>query len=205
VRALFKDAVLVLVAEDDDERAHVRDFLDANEGHVFALEQRHDRAIVMSDLGAREDACREPINIGSRVTNRDFALISNFAATPFELDGRCYASIEGFWQSLRFPDDVDRVRVAALSGVAAKRAGAQTPWGVTFAYDGASIAVGRPDHWRLMERACEAKFAQNARAGRALLTTGSRPLTHRVRVDSQSIPGVIMAGIWMRVRERMRS
>jgi predicted NAD-dependent protein-ADP-ribosyltransferase YbiA (DUF1768 family) len=150
-----------------------------------------------------EESSSEPIDIGSRVVNRDHALISNFAATPFQLDGRRYPSVEGFWQSLRFPDEADRARVAALSGTAAKRAGRSSHWGTTFDYDGTRIAVGHADHWNLMERACEAKFAQNPRASRALLATGVRPLRHRAGIDSRSIPGVVMAGIWMRVRARM--
>jgi predicted NAD-dependent protein-ADP-ribosyltransferase YbiA (DUF1768 family) len=56
-----------------------------------------------------------------------------------------------------------------------------------------------------MERACRAKFEQNAEARAALLATGDRPLTHVVRRDSTTIPGVIMAQIWMRIRKRTRS
>jgi hypothetical protein len=55
-----------------------------------------------------------------------------------------------------------------------------------------------------MERACAAKFEQHAQARRALLATGERPLTHKVRPDSRTIPGVILADIWMRLRERLR-
>ena len=55
-----------------------------------------------------------------------------------------------------------------------------------------------------MERACRAKFEQNAEARAALLATGERPLTHIVRRDSKSIPGVVMADIWMRIREGLR-
>jgi hypothetical protein len=54
-----------------------------------------------------------------------------------------------------------------------------------------------------MERACTAKFEQNAKAREALLATAKRPLVHQVRPDSQTIPGVIMAEIWTRIRERL--
>jgi predicted NAD-dependent protein-ADP-ribosyltransferase YbiA (DUF1768 family) len=53
-----------------------------------------------------------------------------------------------------------------------------------------------------MRRACEAKFAQHEGARTALLDTGERWLTHRVRKDSRTIPGAIMADIWMRIREQ---
>jgi hypothetical protein len=55
-----------------------------------------------------------------------------------------------------------------------------------------------------MERACEAKFRQHAVAQAGLLSTGARPFIHRMRHDSRSIPGIIMADIWMRIRNRLR-
>jgi hypothetical protein len=55
-----------------------------------------------------------------------------------------------------------------------------------------------------MERACAAKFEQHGPARGALLATGQRPLTHKVRPDSRMIPGVILADIWMRLRDRLR-
>jgi hypothetical protein len=66
------------------------------------------------------------------------------------------------------------------------------------------VVVGTRAHWDLMERACRAKFAQNEGARAALLATGTRPLTHVTRHDSRSIPGVIMAGIWMRIRRGLQ-
>jgi hypothetical protein len=46
-----------------------------------------------------------------------------------------------------------------------------------------------------------AKFQQNDLARTALVATGNRPLVHQVRRDSKTIPGVIMAEIWMKIRE----
>ncbi len=40
----------------------------------------------------------------------DLGLLSNFAATPFEFHGRRYASLEGFWQSLLYPEGPDDPR-----------------------------------------------------------------------------------------------
>jgi len=71
-------------------------------------------------------------------------------------------------------------------------------------YAGEEIAVGTYAHWQLMRRACAAKFRQNDDARAALLATGERPLVHRVRPDSRSIPGVVMADIWMALRTRLR-
>jgi hypothetical protein len=204
MRALLKKSVLVFVASEPEESASFDALLAQRRGHVFELVGNNDEALVFRDLGPRSDACREPINIGSRVENPQHAIISNFAATPFVLDDFPYASVEGFWQSLRFPNASDRRRIAELSGGTAKRAGDALPWGVTVCYEGETIAVGRPEHWKLMERACEAKFRQHAVAQAGLLSTGARPLVHRMRHDSRSIPGIIMADIWMRIRDRLR-
>ena len=80
-------------------------------------------------------------------------MIANFATTPFELDGVRYASVEAFWQSLRFPVE-ERARIAAMDGALAKRASAEQPYGSHVLYAGKAVAVGTWDHWQLMRRAC---------------------------------------------------
>lgn len=160
------------------------------------------RAIRLHALGPAADACREPINITSKVA-KPFDLISNFAHTPFILDGESYASIEGFWQGLKFPEEADRRRLAALHGSKAKDDGFRAPAADVILYRDDVVRVGTWDHWRLMERATLAKFTQVERAREALLSTGARPLTHQIGRDSRTIPGVIMADIWMRVRSQL--
>src|SRR5689334_1921367 len=34
----------------------------------------------------------------------ELGLLSNFAATPFEFRGKHYASVEGFWQMMKYPE-----------------------------------------------------------------------------------------------------
>jgi len=67
----------------------------------------------------------------------------------------------------------------------------------------AVVRVGTHEHWALMQEACWAKFTQHEEAQRALLGTGTRPLIHRTRRDSRTIPGALMADIWMRIRTRL--
>ena len=156
-------------------------------------------------MPSRTAAEPEPINIVFDDTPLPLRLISNLAETPFELDGHRYGSVEAFWQGLKFPHEAERAEIAGLAGHAAKIAGDTAPKGGVIIFDGADIETGSPDHWALMERACRAKFAQYAPARDALLSTGERPLEHRVRVDSRTIPGVIMADIWTRIRADLRA
>lgn len=203
MKTLLKADALILVPEGETEALDVALWKQSRDGHVFLVAQSNGTGLVLRDLGPQADACREPINVTSMSRDPQVKLISNFAPTPFELDGLSYASVEGFWQGLKF-DGLERREVARLAGGAARGAGRKKEYGATVRYQGQAIAVGTWAHWALMERACAAKFSQNAEARAALLATGGRPLTHRVKHDSRTIPGVIMAEIWMQIRARLQ-
>ena len=203
MRVVFKAGLLILVPETDVERDGLATWKAAHSGHVLHAANNPGSGLSLSDLGPRPQACREPINVVSSSQHPAARLISNFAATPFRLDGRSYACIEAFWQSLKFEEGPERECVASLDGLAARGARPKCSEGNTIAYGGHEVTVGTWEHWQLMERACWAKFTQNEDARQALLSTAGRPLTHRTRRDSRSIPGVIMAEIWMRIRDRL--
>jgi len=205
MKALLKKGVIVLLPEEDDDPETFAAWREAATEHVFVLRTQARGGTVLHDLGPREEACREPLNIGYRSSDWRIKLISNFAPTPFELDGRVYASVEGFWQGLKFPAASDRRRIAELYAGTAKRAGEAAVPSETFEYEGARIYPGTHSHWNLMERACWAKFSQDEDARSALLATGARPITHVMRRDSTTIPGAIMSEIWMRIRKRLTS
>ena len=122
MKALLKHGVIVLVPEAEDEPETFAAWRDAATDHVFVLRAQARGGTVLHDLGPREEACHEPLNVRYRSPDWRIRLISNFAPTPFELDGRVYASVEGFWQGLKFPSAADRRRIAELSAGAAKRA-----------------------------------------------------------------------------------
>ena len=205
MKVSVKNGQIILV---DDGGAEIRTgqaimaALRALDGHAIDVQVRSEVCIVLEDLGPREEACREPINI-TRNADRRYVAISNLYPTPFALDDELYGSVEGFWQSLKCESVARRRQVAALSGIDAKKAAGKAPLAATFEYMGETVRTGTYAHWALMERACTAKFEQDSRARAALLATGNRPLTHIVRGDSRTIPGVIMASIWMRVRKRI--
>jgi predicted NAD-dependent protein-ADP-ribosyltransferase YbiA (DUF1768 family) len=194
----------LVLRPDGDGDASLASWGAQHAGQVFRLRATNDGTVRLHAIGPEDEACRVPINITSRSPG-ELKLISNFAAAHFTLDGLDYASVEGFWQGLKFPDDADRRRLAALVGSKAKDAGYHAPKLDGFTYAGATVRVGTWDHWQLMEKACLAKFEQCEAPRAALLSTGRRPLVHQVKPDSRSIPGVIMADIWMRIRAGLQA
>lgn len=205
MRVMLNDRLLILAPESAAERSALSEWKSQAVDCVFAPQSTTGDGLALSNLGSRADVCREPINVTSRHPDPAIRLISNFAETPFELDGRQYRTVEGFWQSMRWDTEAERAMVAQLTGLQAKKISHTRPFNVTTVYESETIAVGTWRHWQLMVQANRAKFEQNADAREALLSTGDRPLEHRVRKDSRSIPGVVMAEIWMRVRKELRS
>lgn len=135
----------------------------------------------------------------------ELGLLSNFAATPFEFHGNRYASLEGFWQMMKFPEGPDDPRakfpdikwsferntVAQMTGFDAKRAGdvgsrnmqkMGIDW-VTFEGKQMPYKPKEPgEHYRLIEEATRAKIEQNPEVKRVLLATGDlilRPDHHQ--------------------------
>lgn len=198
----LRNDVIGLSAETDAER-EICALLMAADRHVFQLHCATDRGFALAELGPEDDACRAPLNITQSVEAR-FQPVSNLAHTPFDLDGARYASIEGFWQGLKFDDPKQRARIARLWGAEAREAGKPAGQPPAFPYGGEGVAAGSPEHRNLMRRACAAKFDQHDGARAALLATGRRWLTHRTRRDSRTIPGAIMAQIWMDLRTALQ-
>jgi N-glycosidase YbiA len=202
MRVILKPGMLILAPETDGDRDVFSVWCERMKGHVFHFAGGSG---AFRDLGPLEEACHESINIVFDQVEERWRPISNLAHTPFVLRGMTYASVEGFWQGLKFEGGADRARVAALWGKPAKQAARGAPELERFAYDGRSYVVGGPEHRSLMLQACRAKFDQHGGAREALLATGNRPLTHQVRRDSKTIPGVVMADIWTRIRAGLRN
>ncbi len=47
----------------------------------------------------------------------ELGILSNFAATPFVLHGKRYASVEGFWQMMLYPEGAGDARAQDASVV----------------------------------------------------------------------------------------
>ena len=126
----------------------------------------------------------------------ELGLLSNFAATPFIFQGQHYASLEGFWQMMKYPEGpadpratfpglrwtYTRRQVAELTGFEAKRAGTlgeenMRTMGIDWvSFEGRRFAY-KPaipgEHYRLIVAATWAKVRQNPEVRRVLLATGS--------------------------------
>ncbi len=126
----------------------------------------------------------------------ELGLLSNFAPTPFTFHGKRYASLEGFWQMMKYPEGTNdpratfpglewkytRDEVAQFTSFAAKHAGdlAETnmkKMGITWVtFEGRRIEY-RPakpgTHYELIVAATREKVRQNPDVKRVLLETGN--------------------------------
>jgi predicted NAD-dependent protein-ADP-ribosyltransferase YbiA (DUF1768 family) len=125
----------------------------------------------------------------------ELGILSNFAATPFTLRGKRYASVEGFWQMMLYPEGPNdprarasgivwphtREEVARMTAFDAKNAGTAAEenmrtmgidWvtfeGKRFPYRSKKTGV----HYRLILEAMRAKLEQNVPVQQILLSTG---------------------------------
>ena len=157
------------------------------------------------------------LNIASYSDNWRAQLLSSFAHTPFSLWCGAreirFASVEGFWQGLKFPQgSAERERIFALWGLAAKRAGEKASPGEAIEFCGERVAIGGPRHHELAEKAMRAKLMQNADVRRALLATADLRLTHELVdesgspvPDSLTLPAAVFCAIWTKLRDEALS
>ncbi|MFZ1700113.1 MAG: NADAR family protein [Pyrinomonadaceae bacterium] len=153
----------------------------------------------------------------------ELGILSNFAATPFEMDGKRYASVEGFWQMMLYPEGPDderardkrvtwkytREQVAQMTGFEAKSAGTLAEenmkalgidWvtynGKRFPYRSATPG----EHYRLILAAMRAKADQNPEVKRILLATGDLILKPDHHGENNPPPEWKYYEIWMQIR-----
>jgi len=154
----------------------------------------------------------------------ELGILSNFAATPFTLHGVRYASVEGFWQMMLYPEGPHdprtaaqyphtRAEVAQMTAFAAKAAGDAgeanmrklgIDW-VTF--EGRRMpyrSMTRGEHYRLIVEAMRAKLDQNPKVRQALLSTGNLILLPDHIQEPNAPPEWAYFQIWMEVRKTIR-
>lgn len=125
----------------------------------------------------------------------ELGLLSNFAPTPFTFRGKRYASLEGFWQMMLYPEGPDdprakfsgivwkhtRDEVAQMTAFVAKDAGTIAEenmakmgigW-VTFERKRIEYRPAKPGaHYDLIVAATKEKVRQNPEVSKVLLSTG---------------------------------
>jgi len=125
----------------------------------------------------------------------ELGLLSNFTPTPFSFRGQRYASLEGFWQMMKYPENTNDARatfpglhwaytreeVAQLTSFAAKKAGSLAEanmkqmgitW-VTFEGERMEYRSAVPGaHYHLIVAATWEKVRQNPDVKKVLLATG---------------------------------
>src|ERR1041385_541945 len=141
----------------------------------------------------------------------ELGLLSNFAPTPFTFRGHRYASLEGFWQMMLYPENekdpraqypglkwkYTREQVAGMTSFEAKKAGdlaeenmrkMNIDWvsfeGRHFVYQ----SPGRGEHYRLIVAATREKVKQNPEVQRVLLSTGDLVLRPDHRQEPNAPP-----------------
>lgn len=152
-----------------------------------------------------------PINVASNSENPTEALLSNLAHTPFSLDSREYASVEAFWQWLKYSNEEERKRIATLSGIESKKIWNNGDNVGEFEYNGETYIVWSDEHQDLMRRAIRAKLEQNSNVLSLLLATGNTPIIHDPKKkdgssypDSKTIPWRMFSEILMKIRWDMK-
>jgi phosphoserine phosphatase/predicted NAD-dependent protein-ADP-ribosyltransferase YbiA (DUF1768 family) len=155
----------------------------------------------------------------------DLGILSNFAATPFILDGKSYASVEGFWQMMFYPEnDLDprsqigewqytRDHVANMTGFEAKNAGKKAKEicekkGIDWiSYQGKKIYYKGADqekHYELIYRAMMAKLEQNPDVKKILLFTGNLKLKPDHKQPPDKTKAYDYHLIWMDIRKKIK-
>jgi hypothetical protein len=120
----------------------------------------------------------------------ELGILSNFAATAFTLDGERYASVEGFWQMMKFPEGPDdprakipdftwpatRAQVGLMVAFDAKHMGdvgsdAMKRLGINYVtYRGKQLIYHTPEkgeHYQTIFAAMKAKLAANPEVRRS--------------------------------------
>jgi len=156
----------------------------------------------------------------------ELGILSNFAATPFTYRGKRYASVEGFWQMMLYPEGPRDLRahargvtwthtreeVARMTAFEAKDAGTSAEanmakmgigW-VTFEGLRMPYRSKQPgEHYRLIVAAMRAKLEQNPKVREILLRTGDLILRPDHIEEPDPPPEWRYYRIWMEIRSEI--
>ena len=153
--------------------------------------------------------------------------LSNFEPSPFMLDGETYGSIEGLWQSMKYPENQNdernhpsvvwphsRRQVMAMSSFEAKNAGTlasqnMKKLGIKWVtYKGQKIEYGGADqdkHYDIILRASRAKLQAHPQIKEILMSTGDLKLLPDHKTSPDSPPAYHYYDIYMKLRSEFQT
>ena len=157
----------------------------------------------------------------------ELGLLSNFAATPFVFHGRSYASLEGFWQMMKYPDGPadpratfpgitwqhTREEVGRMVGMEAKAAGDPATanmkaMGIDWvSFEGRQMPYWtqeKGEHYALIVEATWEKVRQNRNVREVLLSTGDLILRPDHHQAADAPPAWRYCEILMTIRSELR-
>ncbi len=158
----------------------------------------------------------------------ELGILSNFAPTPFTLRGVRYASVEGFWQMMLYPEGVGdprsrapnlkwpytRAEVAQMTAFQAKAAGDvgeenMRKMGIDWVtFEGRRMSyrsMTKGEHYLLIVEAMRAKLLQNPKVREVLLSTGDLILLPDHIQEPHAPPEWAYFTIWMNIRTQLQS
>jgi predicted NAD-dependent protein-ADP-ribosyltransferase YbiA (DUF1768 family) len=158
----------------------------------------------------------------------ELGLLSNFAPTPFTFHDRRYASLEGFWQMMKYPEGSNdfratfpgvtwtntRAEVAQMTAFMAKHAGDvaernMKTMGIDWVtFEGKRMkyhADGQSEFYLLIVAATREKVRQNPDVQKVLLTTGDLILKPDHHQETNAPPAWHYFDILMQIRSELQS
>ena len=157
----------------------------------------------------------------------ELGILSNFAPTPFTYRGKRYASVEGFWQMMLYPEGAHDARtnargirwthtrdeVARMAAFEAKDAGIlaeanMQKMGIDWVtFEGRRMpyrSKERGEHYRLIVAAMRAKLEQNPKVREILLRTGDLILRPDHIEEPDPPAEWSYFNIWMEIRSELQ-
>ncbi len=157
----------------------------------------------------------------------ELGLFSNFAATPILFKGLSYASIEGLWQSMKYPENNTdprmnpkvswphtRLEVSKMSGKKAKKAGKianknMKILGINWiSFEGQRLKYKTShtkEHFEIIQAAQWAKVIQHPKIKTLLLKTGDLILKPDHHQKPNAPPAYKYFNIYMQIRNELNS
>jgi predicted NAD-dependent protein-ADP-ribosyltransferase YbiA (DUF1768 family) len=153
----------------------------------------------------------------------ELGILSNFAATPITYHQKKYASLEGFWQATKFPEDAKdpratfpglvwpytRAQVEVMTAFDAKNAGNignqnMTTMGIDWVtFENKRMVYKEPgesDFYKLILEVMKAKLEQNKEVKRILILTGDLKLRPDHTSEAPDLKAWAYYDIWMSLR-----